>query len=343
MDEPTDVNHLSDASDWLLRLRDEQASPEDMAQWLQWYEADERHKQAFDEMQALWNEAGRLPDPPRTFDVDRMIEETAAAAQVRSISGVPQSSAAPRRRMWVGAVAASVLAAVVGFAWIQWTSQPAAPVLVREAHLPDGSMVQLAAKSNITTQYTAEERVLEMPEQAGEAYFSVAKHQQRPFIVKVGALRVRAVGTAFNIRRARERVVVTVTEGTVEVFRRDTASGSNGSAEVLRVVAGQQLAWTMSGGMAPTIESADTAQALAWQQGRLEYLNEPLAAVIEDINRYSQQRLVLGDAEVGELTFSGAVATGDIGAWLQALPGVFPVDLQKQESGDVVIVSREQR
>jgi hypothetical protein len=53
---------LEAAWDWVLKLRDEQASQEDLATWLQWYEADERHRQAFEEMQAFWHDSGRLAE-----------------------------------------------------------------------------------------------------------------------------------------------------------------------------------------------------------------------------------------------------------------------------------------
>jgi transmembrane sensor len=35
----------------------------------------------------------------------------------------------------------------------------------------------------------------------GEAWFQVAKDPQRPFVVESGPVRVRAVGTAFSVRR----------------------------------------------------------------------------------------------------------------------------------------------
>ena len=53
----------------------------------------------------------------------------------------------------------------------------------------------------------------------GEAWFQVAKDKKRPFVVAAGDVRVRAVGTAFSVRRLEEGADVQVTEGVVEVFR----------------------------------------------------------------------------------------------------------------------------
>jgi transmembrane sensor len=52
----------------------------------------------------------------------------------------------------------------------------------------------------------------------GEAWFQVAKAPDRPFTVTAGRVRVQAVGTAFNVRRAGVGVDVVVTEGTVKVW-----------------------------------------------------------------------------------------------------------------------------
>src|SRR5260370_1274200 len=51
----------------------------------------------------------------------------------------------------------------------------------------------------------------------GEAHLAVAKDSSRPFIVTAGGVSVRAVGTAFNVRRVEQRVEVFVTEGKVRI------------------------------------------------------------------------------------------------------------------------------
>src|SRR3546814_19688281 len=51
------------------------------------------------------------------------------------------------------------------------------------------------------------------------AWFQVAKDRARPFVVEVGDVRVRAVGTAFGVKRTAGGVDVQVTEGVVEVWR----------------------------------------------------------------------------------------------------------------------------
>ena len=54
------IRALDEAMGWLLRIRDGALSERDLAQWTLWYESDERHKRAFDEMQSFWLASGDL-------------------------------------------------------------------------------------------------------------------------------------------------------------------------------------------------------------------------------------------------------------------------------------------
>src|SRR3546814_16020939 len=62
-------------------------------------------------------------------------------------------------------------------------------------------------------------KVRQIALKSGEAWFQVAKDRARPFVVEIGDVRVRAVGTAFSVRREANGVDVQVTEGVVEVWR----------------------------------------------------------------------------------------------------------------------------
>jgi transmembrane sensor len=205
----------------------------------------------------------------------------------------------------------------------------------------------MAARSVVTSHYTDRSRVLVMEGSTGEAFFSVARDPGRPLIVEVGELRVLALGTAFNIRRAGERVVVTVTEGAVSVYSRSAGGDDDGRASAVQVSAGKEVAWNLQAGEgraaqpAPAVSPAQTSRTLAWQQGRLEYLNEPMAAVIADVNRYSRRPVVLGDAAAGAILFSGTVFTNETEEWIRALPRVFPVRLEARPDGGLVVESLE--
>ncbi len=84
--------------------------------------------------------------------------------------------------------------------------------------LPDRSTVWLNAGSKIRYQndFNRNNRVVELE---GEAYFDVVSNPRRPFVVSTEYLRVRAFGTAFNVKAYPEDEVVSATliEGNVTV------------------------------------------------------------------------------------------------------------------------------
>jgi transmembrane sensor len=321
------VPQLQTALEWLLRLRDPGADESDIAEWLAWYEGAESHKHAFAEAEQLWRQAGRVVDGSKGVSVAKLL------GRAKHRNFLP--------RYWLG-----VAAGVVGIALVMSAAllMPQAltlshgdvasvpPVPVRETVLPDGSQVQLAAKSDIDVQYDARQRALELKN--GEAYFTVAPNPSKPFIVKIGSMAVRAVGTAFDIRRSGARVVVTVANGVVDVV----TSGS-ATAERVRLAAGNQVTWTGTK-LETSTSLIDPNLVLGWRRGQLQYIHEPLAAVISDINRYRTHPIVIRDEAIGELAFTGTVFVGSLNDWINALSEEFPLDVLTDNHGNTVLVGR---
>lgn len=336
-----DAQRLETATEWLMRLRAQPDDDDVIVGWVQWCERDPRNQRAFERVQQLWHLSGGLADevvngeltgplPPQLrgwrrsarhlgFGLRRALRRPAGWAAVAAV--VLAMSAAvggwQLRGSWAWLPAAAPAEAVV--------AAPARPV--HHAELADGSRMQLAARSTVAVEYSPSERQLDL--QAGEAYFTVKPNPQRPFVVKVGEVRVRAVGTAFNVRRAGERIVVTVTEGVVEVFR------AARDAEPLRVQAGGEVTWDHAAA-APVLASINPADALGWREGRLEYTDEPLAAVIADFNRYADREVRILDPRVAEMRFSGTLLTTLTGQWLHTLPRLFPIVIREQ--GDHLVI-----
>ena len=89
--------------------------------------------------------------------------------------------------------------------------------------LPDGSEVWLNAGSNLSynnTSYFKKNREVRL---AGEAYFKVVTDRDRPFVVKVNGLDIKALGTEFNVKAYPEEKIVetTLVEGIVKIEGRD--------------------------------------------------------------------------------------------------------------------------
>jgi transmembrane sensor len=331
-----DVDRMDVAAHWLLRLRDDCATDKDVAEWLHWYESDERNTQAFDAIQEFWQQTGQLAAGPEGVD------------RIARLGRIDPVRSAVYRPAALGIAAGFLLA--VGAVFLLFpsvrlpTSAPLVDVhepLVRHTQLPDSSSVDLAADSSVAVEYTATQRTLDL--QNGEAFFSVAPNHARPFVVKATGLRVRAVGTKFNVREAGDRVVVTVAEGTVDIYAAEAvgqvpAGQGSGIAGALRLTAGNEVTWVIATGKR-IVRATDPERALAWRYGRLEYIDEPLSAVVSDVNRYSSRKLVIQDPALAHLTYTGTVLIGSVDEWLRAMPREFPVKVISNDSSIAIVAS----
>jgi len=199
----------------------------------------------------------------------------------------------------------------------------------RTVTLPDGSLVDLGPKTTVTVDFRRGQRSLQL--YPGEAYFKVRADRKRPFVVRAGSLNVTALGTAFDVKHELDRVTVTVQDGIVAVEAEGPERTQTSNAS-WRVTSGYQLVY-FTANAAATLSSVDATATIAWREGRLEYLNAPLASVVADINRYSDRPIVFLDSSVAELTFTGTVFTDSIDGWLQSLPAALPVRVVREPRG----------
>lgn len=317
------MDRMAAAADWLVRLHDAPGDEALAVAWLQWCEEDPNNLQAFCSAQSVWHAANPVAPP--------VVMQPEVIAQPRQRWS--------RLRTW-GLAATVLIAIVVGSSAVMQRGDQellqsyATPIGgTGSSVLPDGSRVELGADSRITTRYTAKQRSISVD--FGEAYFLVAKDPARPFLVHAGEMKLTAVGTAFNVRRNADRVVIAVSEGRVQLDSDESAVGSKSAdrATPTPLVAGQQAVYHEGLGTM-TIAQIPAADVASWRNGVLKYMHEPLSSVAQDLSRYHNKRIIIGDARLSALPFTGTVFSNRINDALSALESVFP--LQIKERGDVI-------
>lgn len=317
------------AAIWWAQLRDPEPSVDLLERWNAWIAADPSNAQAFAQLNAL----GELAANASTSQRQQLIDEFA-----------PHRVSRPRRPLLAAAAAAVIGVALLG-GWraLRGGLDPAGPPQQyasavaenRDIELSDGTAIQLGAASMLTARYASHRRDIDLG--TGEAFFTVAHDNRRPFVVTAGPLHIEDLGTAFNVRRTGQRVSVTVTEGRVRLSPADGASpGANLTPGRLDLVAGQRAEYDPATG-AVSVSEVAIEHAAAWRHHRLEFVNEPLSTVLANVNRYSHQPVQLADPRLGDLMFTGTVNTTTIDSWVGALPHVFPV--QVSTFADHVVLS----
>jgi transmembrane sensor len=331
---------ILEATNWLLRLRDEEVDPQALADWERWLTANPSHRVAFARVQTLWEAMGQLESVPWPTDAevfgDRYAGESPVAAWRAGASASRRGAMQAVRAMTkhVGsryAIAACVVAAVCGAAL--WSSGQAVwPVVLetktaenRTFSLDDGSKVSLGGASRVTVRLMAKHRSLRLLR--GEAFFEVAKDATRPFTVRAGAAEITAVGTAFDIRRDDDGVLVAVTHGIVKLAAIDLPEAPQDSAQAKgELVAGQQAVLSKTGWSIPV--AANVPTMISWREGQLRYSSEPLRNVVAELSRYSSVPVQIVDPELGDIRVTATVFEGDLHGWLQGLEQALPVRVE---------------
>jgi len=357
-----DRARLDMAADWMVRLQADDLGEDQLAEWLAWYDKPE-NRVAFDEMRGVQEDVRAIDVAERTAFASRYLREGKDKRQGGLRGWIPAFAGVTRRAFaskWIAAHAGktalagtAMLATVIGLvAWqVGWFATEGINTVYRttradhrEVRLPDNSVVKLGAQSSLSINFTREARYLVL--EGGEALFSVEHDPMRPFVVQAGSVRIRAVGTQFNVRRAEESTFVTVKEGIVEVTqermppRTISASidtGRRPPSEVVRVAAGEQALAAQAD--APLKLTAIAPQTVAtWQEGRLEFVDESLRTVVATVNRYSAREIVLTDpTALGRLRFTGIVMESRIDDWVNAIQEVFPLKVSTAGKGTILL------
>lgn len=158
--------------------------------------------------------------------------------------------------------------------------------------LPDGTAVQIDARSKVEVEYTDKARILHVYE--GSAVFEVAKDPKRPFIARTHLIDVTAVGTRFGVS-IDPGVTATVSEGVVRVTGRGRTDGKS-----VTLKAGEELRVSDSYLTSPRLAHVDAERKLQWAKNGLLVLGGlTVAEGVEQLNRRNRVQIVVDSPALG--------------------------------------------
>lgn len=323
------------AAEWALR-RDRGLSAAEQDDYLQWLARDPRHGAAVAEHSWAWDELDRL------------------TGLQTSLKAVPDPDLfAPRRspvRWWWAGATLATCAAALAFVFLRpipttplasaSTAATAASAPCERRTLDDGSVVDLNRQSTLEVNFSAEERRVQLVQ--GEANFIVAKDPTRPFIVRVGHLEVRAVGTIFNVQLQPGSVEVLVSEGRVQLSSLAPAGAVERPVTSLSV--GQRAVVPLAApAVAPsvtTLTPAQVAARLAWQPTLLDFTDAPLAAIVDEFNRRNPVQIVIGDPSLEGLRLSASFRSDNVEGFVRLMESDFSMKADVRSDREIVLRPR---
>lgn len=291
-----------------------------------WCDAHPAHAAAFAEAQAWWADVGEdaaargrgLEWPPETARSHAYDYQPPAISYLGS-PGLSEVEAVVHSHRGRPVLAALAVLAVTAGLW--WSNERFDEVTgvgeSRTVRLADGSQLQLDTDTALDIGFGARERRIDLAR--GGIYVETLASTLQPLLIDASIGQIWAHEGALSVRRDLDgSVAVAVERGRAEI-----RGAALEAPTVLQ--AGDVLRFdlhTHSG-----VQRAAAPRAMAWRRGELQFEDEALGRVMEELRRYDRRLWYGPVGAAAEARVSAVVAFDRIDEWLDTLPKTLPVDI----------------
>jgi ferric-dicitrate binding protein FerR (iron transport regulator) len=205
---------------------------------------------------------------------------------------------------------------------------------VAKVFLPDGSEVWLNSGSSIkyNNLFATENRDIKLD---GEAFFRAAKNKDLPMIVSCSELKVKVLGTSFNVMSYPEsgNIQVTLEEGKVSLYN---TSAPN---DVRTMQSGEMATYSKSSKQM-TIDPVNTVHFTSWKDGIINIYNLSLEDLVTKLERRYNQKFEIDEA-AKSLRYTFTIKNESLRQVLDLVKIINPVD--PVQKNDVIYLKYNQQ
>lgn len=218
----------------------------------------------------------------------------------------------------------------------------------------DGSVIKLNGGSTLRYPETFAEDRREVYLE-GEAFFSIARDETRPFIVHAGNTTTRVLGTSFNIRAYGEdsELQVVVAEGKVAVTQSDIFTGQNLTAlegasdiqadalpeqgEIVYLERDQWMTYHTAGQILEKGEG-NIQEMIAWKDRILVFCNKSFGQVAEMLERWYGVDIIIEDPVLKSYILEGEHHDVSLEEVLKSIQ--FVMDFDYSINGNEILIDK---
>jgi len=193
--------------------------------------------------------------------------------------------------------------------------------------LPDGSKVWLNAESTIRfpIPFSRKTRNVSL---IGQAFFSVQKNPEVPFIVKADNVQVKVLGTEFDVNAYPDmtKVGVVLARGKISLTTQNQEHASSKSVILHpgeRAVVGRQQGDIQ-------LSEGNIEKYIAWHKGRLVFDETPMKEVARQLQLWYGVKVVIQDPEILKYHFSTTFENESLSQVLELLKLSSPIEIDYQ-------------
>lgn len=295
----------------------------------EWIREDQSNKEIFDQYSRLWDRTGET-EQMEQINIDEEWHKFSGAVGERRKTG------RLRRMSFIARLAAAVFAGlIITFSGLLIYRTAAftkvkAVAQVREVRLPDGSAVTINTGSVLKypKSYGKTSRELELK---GEAFFDVVGNPSKPFIVKAGAIRVKVLGTSFNVEEVTDKniVEVIVAEGKVGVY------GKSKNELMAELIKGEKAVINSATGSL-SINASINPNFNSYKTKRIVFKNTGLKQVASTLEKTYNTHIRIENPEIRDKRITVTFNNKDLTYVLRTIEST--LDLEIETKGNEVII-----
>jgi ferric-dicitrate binding protein FerR (iron transport regulator) len=190
---------------------------------------------------------------------------------------------------------------------------------VSKVLLPDSSVIWINSESTIkyNNRFSTSNRDIEL---VGEAYFSIHKNPNLPLVVNSEGLKVKVLGTEFNVIGYPEEnnVQVILERGKVEL-------SSDLDGNLRQEMKPGEMAIYNKAQKSISLSTVNTGLYTSWKNGMINIYDLPLSELVIKLERRYNQKFIVDDA-IKNLPYTFTIKNEDLHSILRLMEKITPVD-----------------
>lgn len=314
---------LERAADWVLLLRSGKATTEDAEQLQLWRRRSDLHEQAFVQAVRLYRDLGAMGAELENRNVRPFVARVSAAKQMVS-----------RRSLIGGALAASVAGYMIVKPPLEmW---PSLAELSADYRTAKGEQLDVKLASNVALKLNTQTSIAVRGNDvnprieliSGEAAITTRRDSFEPLVMIAADGQITSSAADFNLRCIDGVVLATCNEGSVTI--------SHGGRSV-RLGRGEQVSYSASDPLGRPVSIVDAGSSSAWREKLLIFRDQPLSAVVAEVNRYRPGKIVVTNAQLGQRLVNGTFHTDKLDDFVAQVRQLFAANVRALPGGIVLL------
>jgi len=170
---------------------------------------------------------------------------------------------------------------------------------VSTIYTEDGSAIWLSSGTNLTMGKNEEGETIALLD--GEAYFDLVPNQNRKLVVDLGKLKIRDIGTKFNVRayQSEQTISTSLVEGQIDLIKDSDNSR-------LTINPGEYAKFNKTDKNI-IINQQDPSIITAWKDGKFVFIDQPLSEICTELENWYNADIQIEDEVLANTRYTSVV------------------------------------